>query len=73
MKSFIVSAINYTDAPIYKHWEIITIVDKVWNGCILFKCLTLVAWAIIEIFINARINILFDLKDGFGGMTKTVR
>lgn len=29
--------------------------------------------AIIEIFINARINILFDLKDGFGGMTKTVR
>ena len=29
--------------------------------------------AIIEIFINARINILFDLKDGFDGMTKTVR
>ena len=29
--------------------------------------------AIIEIFINARIYILFDPKDGFGGMTKTPR
>ena len=32
-----------------------------------------ICWSIIQIFINARIYILFDLKDGFGGMTKTVR